>query len=73
MKGIVEDILVLVSLILGTGYGAEKLYIEAKMAALEKIHQGLPPLSGFTSQLTCSKISMKGDLVPLGCKSKNLR
>jgi hypothetical protein len=64
----VSGIFVALSLIFGGGYALNKIYVATKTAAVERIQRGMPPLSRFTNQLTCSKISASGKLVPVKCK-----
>jgi hypothetical protein len=63
----VSGIFVAVALIFGGGYALDKIYLATKMAAVERIHRGMPHLSDFTNRLTCSKISEGGRLVPIKC------
>ena len=64
----VSGIFVALSLIFGGGYALNKIYLATKTAAVERIQRGMPPLSRFTNQLTCSKISASGKLSPVNCK-----
>ena len=65
---VVSGIFVALSLIFGGGYALNKIYVATRTAAVERIQRGMPPLSRFTSRLTCSKISASGKLVPAKCK-----
>lgn len=64
----VSGIFVALSLIFGGGFALNKIYVATKAAAVERIQHGMPPLSRFTNQLTCSKISASGNLVSGKCK-----
>lgn len=66
----ISGIFVALALIFGGGYALDKIYVATKRAAVERIQRGMPPLSRFTNQLTCSKISASGNLVHSQCKSK---
>lgn len=63
----VSGIFVALSLVFGGGYALQKIYMATKMAAVERIHRGMPHLSDFTNRLTCSKISRSGALIPATC------
>ncbi len=63
----VSGIFVALALIFGGGYTLDKIYVATKVAAVERIHRGMPRLSDFTNRLTCSKISAAGTLVPIRC------
>lgn len=63
----VSGIFVALSLIFGGGYALNKVYVATKTAAAERIQRGMPPLSRFTSELTCSKFSSSGEYVSAGC------
>lgn len=63
----VNGIFVALTLVFGGGYALDKIYVAVKRAAIEQIHHGMPPLSGFTNRLTCSKISKSGNLVATRC------
>jgi hypothetical protein len=60
----VSGIFVALALIFGGGYALDRIYVATKMAAVERIHRGMPHLSEFSNRLTCSKISKAGELVP---------
>ena len=64
----VNGIFMAVALIFSGGYALDKIYIAVKRAAVEHVHHGMPPLSRFTNRLTCSHISMGGELQRLKCK-----
>lgn len=66
----VSGIFVALSLIFGGGYALNKIYLSAKSAAVERIQKGTPPLSRFTSQLTCAKFSKTGDYVSTSCAKR---
>jgi hypothetical protein len=63
----VSGIFVALALIFGGGYALDKIYVNVKSAAVERVHRGMPSLSAFTNRLTCSEISKSGDLVLIGC------
>ena len=63
----VSSIFIALSLIFGGGYALNKIYVATKVAAVERVHRGMPHLSDFTNRLTCSKISAAGTLVPIRC------
>ncbi len=69
----VSGIFVALALMFGGGYAMNKIYVTVKQAAVDRIQRGMPPLSKFTNQMTCSRISKDGDLVPVKCKSPNTR
>lgn len=69
----ISNIFVALSLIFGGGYALDKIYMFVKGAAVEQIQQGMPPLSSFTSQLTCSKITKDGRFVKLPCHRSRKR
>lgn len=66
----VSGIFVALSLVFGGGYALQKSYVATKVAAVERIHRGMPHLWDFTNRLTCSKISETGALVPMKCGKK---
>ncbi len=66
MKAVGEIFLAL-SIVFGGGYALNRIYVATKVAAVERIHRGMPHLSEFTNRLTCSKISVAGRLVPAKC------
>ena len=47
-----------------------ELVLEAERVGAAQVcrREGMPPLTRFTNQLTCSKISASGKLVPVKCK-----
>lgn len=63
----VSGIFVALALIFGGGYALDRIYVTVKKAAVERIHHGMPPLSRFTSQLTCAKFTASGDYVATKC------
>lgn len=70
----VSVIFVAVALIFGGGYALDKIYVTVKGAAVERIQRGMPPLSRFTNQLTCSKFTPSGDYAKTKCgRSKTKR
>jgi hypothetical protein len=64
----VSGIFVALALIFGGGYALDKIYVATKMAAVERIHRGMPHLSEFSNRLTCSKIGRIGALVSAPCR-----
>ena len=65
----VSGIFIAVALIFGGGYALDKIYVTVKSAAVERIQNGMPPLSKFTNQLTCSKFTASGDYVATKCRA----
>ncbi len=63
----VSGIFVAVALIFGGGYALDKIYVTVKGAVVERIQRGMPPLSQFTNQLTCSKFTPSGDYLAAKC------
>ena len=64
----VNGIFVALAVIFGGGYALDKIYVATKVAAVERIHRGMPHLSDFTNRLTCSKINQRGELQRIPCK-----
>lgn len=56
--------------VFSSGYAVKKIHDEVRMMTLTRIHRGMPSLSKFTSQLTCSKISTSGRLAPVKCNRR---
>lgn len=63
----VNGIFIALAFIFGGGYALNKIYVAVRVAAVERVHRGMPHLSDFTNRLTCSKISTAGTLVPTRC------
>lgn len=63
----VSGIFVALALVFGGGYALDKIYVTVKKAAVERIQHGMPPLSRFTNQLTCSKFTPSGSYVATKC------
>lgn len=70
----VSGIFVALSLIFGGGYALSKIFVSTKGAAVERVQRGMPPLSRFTNQLTCSQFTASGEYVAAKCsRSKRNR
>lgn len=67
----VSGIFVALSIVFGGGYALHEIYVATKVAAVERIHRGMPHLSDFTNRLTCSKISKTGAFVPIRCGKRS--
>lgn len=63
----ISGIFVALSLIFGGGYALNKIYFATKKAAVERLQRGMPPLSRFTNQLTCSKFTPSGEYIATKC------
>ena len=63
----VSGIFAALALVFGGGYALDQIYVATKLAALARVHRGMPHLSDFTNRLTGSKIDRNGALVPAAC------
>ena len=66
----IGEIFVALSLLIGSGYAVEKIYVTVERETLIHVHRGLPSLSAYTSRLTCSKIDNTGRLMPARCSRR---
>lgn len=69
----VNGIFVALALIFGGGYALDKIYVTTKRAAVERIQRGMPPLTRFTNQLTCSKFTTSGNYIATKCRSFKIK
>ena len=48
----VKEIFIALTILFGSGYAAEKVYVYVKRVSIQQIQKGLPPLSNYTKKLT---------------------